>query len=98
GGGPYGPGPFDGGPVPPPPPPIPPRRNNLLRACGMWTLLCCTCQACCRDEYESPCTGHRKRGACRDCDCDCDCCDCCCCDQSCCEAIECCGALDGCSC
>lgn len=94
GGGPFGGGPFDGG-GPLLPPPTPPRRNNLLRACGMWTLLCCTCQACCRDEYESPCTGRRKRGICRDCDCDCGC-DCC--DQSCCECVQCCAALDGCNC
>lgn len=89
--GPFGGGPFDGGgPLPPPPPPppmppMPPQRNGLLRACGMWALLCCTCQACCREEYPNPCNGRPMHGACRDADC-CDCCDCC----ECCECLECC--------
>ncbi|WP_042434385.1 DUF5685 family protein [Streptacidiphilus anmyonensis] len=88
GGGPFGGGPFGGGPVPPPPPPMPPQRNGLLRACGMWALLCCTCQACCREEYPNPCNGRPMHGACRDADC-CDACDCCeCCE--CCECLECC--------
>jgi hypothetical protein len=90
---PMGPNPFDA-PLTPPPP----VRRNPLAACGMWALLCCTCQACCRDEYENPCTGRRMHGACRDCDCDCDCCDCCCCDQGVCESIQCCEALDCCDC
>ncbi|WP_042374762.1 DUF5685 family protein [Streptacidiphilus neutrinimicus] len=93
-GGSFPPGPFGGGPLPPPPPPppIPPQRNGLLRACGMWALLCCTCQACCREEYPDPCTGRPRHGTCRGKDC-CDACDCC----ECCECYECLECCD-CSC
>lgn len=61
-----------------------PRRRNPVAGCAMWALLCCTCQACCREDYEDPCNGRRRQGPCSDLDC-CDCCDC-----DCCECAECC--------
>ncbi|TDC06263.1 hypothetical protein E1265_34880, partial [Streptomyces sp. 8K308] len=55
----------------------PPRRRGLLAGCAQWTLLFCTCQVCCRKEYEDPWNGKKRReGWCRKCDCG-DCCDCC---------------------
>ncbi len=90
----YGP-PGGGSPydAPPPgmPPGAPPKRpsgqHGLLAGCGSWTLLCCTCQVCCRDDYRDPCSGKWRKGCCRrnkknrsdksDCG---DCCDCCSCD------------------
>ncbi|MEY9877819.1 hypothetical protein ABH931_007343 [Streptacidiphilus sp. MAP12-33] len=86
---PMGPNPF-GTPFPPPPPPT---RRNPLAACGLWAVLCCTCQACCREEYENPCTGRRVHGPCSDFDC-CDACDCC----DCCECADGCEGCDGCDC
>jgi hypothetical protein len=84
---PYGPagprGPFD---VPPPPPP---RRRNPVAGCAMWALLCCTCQACCREDYEDPCNGSRRQGPCSDMDC---------CDPDCCEMLECCQCCECCDC
>lgn len=75
----------------------PGRRHNPLLACLIWTGLCCTCQACCREEFNDPCTGQLRKGPCRDCDCDCDCCsgcgDCC----SCCDGCDCCDC-GGCDC
>ncbi|MFC1435661.1 DUF5685 family protein [Streptacidiphilus sp. N1-3] len=83
-GGPFGPaGPF--GPIDTTPP-RPLRRRNPLAGCAMWALLCCTCQACCREDYEDPCNGRRRQGPCSDMDCDCDCCDAC----EICECLECC--------
>ncbi|MFC1418953.1 DUF5685 family protein [Streptacidiphilus cavernicola] len=70
----------------------PPRRRNPLAGCAMWTLLCCTCQACCRDDYEDPCNGRRRQGPCSDLDC-CDTCD-----LNCCEALECCECCECCDC
>ena len=79
---PYGPGPGAAGPFGPTGPfgPVdtaPPRRRNPLAACAMWSLLCCTCQACCREDYEDPCNGRRRQGPCSDVDCDFECCECC---------------------
>lgn len=88
-GSPFGPGrPGDQAPYGYGPAAVPPVRRNPLVGCAMWALLCCTCQACCREEFEDPCTGKRREGGCRDCDCDCtDCCDC---DGGCCDCCDCC--------
>ncbi|WP_371581317.1 DUF5685 family protein [Streptomyces sp. NBC_01314] len=61
------------------PSPQPPKRRGFWAGCGMFTLLCCTCQMCCAKEYEGPWSRKKREGCCRDCDCDC------------CEACECCG-------
>jgi hypothetical protein len=74
GGGAYGgggPGGFGGVPQP-----QPPRRRGFWAGCGMFWLLCCTCQLCCAKEYEGPWSRKKREGCCRDCDC-CDACDCC---------------------
>jgi len=77
-----------GGPTPPPPPP---GGHNVFVACAIWVGLCCTCQWCCRESYEDPCTGREREGCCHKCDCDGDCSGCCeCCDCGCC--------CDGCDC
>ncbi|WP_165956345.1 DUF5685 family protein [Streptomyces hainanensis] len=58
----------------------PPRRRGLVAGCAQWTWLFCTCQVCCRKQYEDPWNGQKRReGWCRKCDCGdaCDCCDCC---------------------
>lgn len=65
---------FGGGPAP-----QPPRRRGFWAGCGMFTLLCCTCQMCCAKEYEGPWSRKKREGICRDCDC-CDACECCGCD------------------
>ncbi|MFF9036918.1 DUF5685 family protein [Streptomyces sp. NPDC014892] len=65
---------FGGAPVP-----QPPRRRGFWAGCGMFTLLCCTCQMCCAKEYEGPWSRKKREGICRDCDC-CDACECCGCD------------------
>ncbi|MGW0842966.1 DUF5685 family protein [Streptomyces sp. NPDC002787] len=57
------------------PAPQPPRRRGFWAGCGMFWLLCCTCQLCCAKEYEGPWSRKKREGCCRDCDC-CDCCDC----------------------
>ncbi|MFC5910687.1 hypothetical protein, partial [Streptacidiphilus monticola] len=72
--------------------PEPFKRPHPLKGCALWTVLCCTCQACCREDYQDPCTGRRRQGPCSDLDC-CDACDC-----DCCEACECCDGCDGCDC
>jgi hypothetical protein len=56
--------------------PQPPRRRGFWAGCGMFWLLCCTCQLCCAKEYEGPWSRKKREGCCRDCDC-CDACDCC---------------------
>lgn len=61
------------------PSPQPPRRRGFWAGCGMFWLLCCTCQMCCAKEYEGPWSRKRREGCCRDCDC-CDACECCGCD------------------
>ncbi|WP_216590639.1 DUF5685 family protein [Streptomyces brasiliscabiei] len=63
----------------PGPQPQPPRRRGFWAGCGMFTLLCCTCQMCCAKEYEGPWSRKKREGCCRDCDC-CDACECCGCD------------------
>ncbi|MFJ7333696.1 DUF5685 family protein [Streptomyces sp. NPDC101110] len=74
GGGAYGGGGFDGGGFGAPAP-QPPRRRGFWAGCGMFWLLCCTCQLCCAKEYEGPWSRKKREGVCRDCDCDgCDCC------------------------
>ncbi|WNZ12727.1 DUF5685 family protein [Streptomyces sp. 11x1] len=75
GGGGAGPGGGGGGG----PAPQPPRRRGFWAGCGMFTLLCCTCQMCCAKEYEGPWSRKKREGICRDCDC-CDACECCGCD------------------
>ena len=92
---PYGPDPYGpAGPYGPrhpmgPGPMGPTRRRSPLAGCAMWALLCCTCQACCREDYENPCNGRRRSGPCSDLDC-CEACDCC-------EVCDCCECCD-CSC
>ncbi|MET9394980.1 DUF5685 family protein [Streptomyces sp. NPDC006624] len=61
--------------------PRPPQRRGFWAGCGMFWLLCCTCQLCCAKEYEGPWSRKKHEGCCRDCDCGgCDCsgCGCCC--------------------
>lgn len=60
------------------PSPQPPKRRGFWAGCGMFWLLCCTCQLCCAKEYEGPWSRKKREGCCRDCDCceACDCCDC----------------------
>ncbi|MFC9931007.1 DUF5685 family protein [Streptomyces sp. NPDC127190] len=74
-------------------PPVhqPPKPRGFLPGCGMFLVLCCTCQMCCASEYEGPWSRKKREGCCQDCDCDgcsgcggdcngcgCDSCDCCC--------------------
>ncbi|WP_172638796.1 DUF5685 family protein [Streptomyces tailanensis] len=68
------------------PSPQPPQRRGFWAGCGMFSLLCCTCQLCCAEEYEGPWSRQQREGCCR-------CCDCC----DCCEGCDCCGC-DGCGC
>ncbi|NUU20559.1 MAG: hypothetical protein HOV68_03430 [Streptomycetaceae bacterium] len=65
----------------------PGRRHNPLVGCLIWVGLCCTCQACCREEFTDPCTGQQRKGPCHNCDDCCDCCDGC---GDCCDCCECC--------
>ncbi|MFE9024515.1 DUF5685 family protein [Streptomyces sp. NPDC007808] len=71
GGGGGGFGGFGGGAAPQPPR----GRRGFWAGCGMFWLLCCTCQLCCAKEYEGPWSRKRREGCCRDCD-GCDCCPC----------------------
>ncbi|MDN3239791.1 DUF5685 family protein [Glycomyces tritici] len=57
-----------------------PEPRNFFAGLCAFTVLCCTCQMCCREEYEGPWSRLRREGCCRDCDC----CDCCPCDGDCC--------------
>lgn len=77
GGGAHGGG--DGGGFGGVPSPQPPRRRGFWAGCGMFWLLCCTCQMCCAKEYEGPWSRKKREGCCRDCDC-CEACECCGCD------------------
>lgn len=61
------------------PSPQPPQRRGFWAGCGMFSLLCCTCQLCCAKEYEGPWSRKKREGCCRDCDC-CEACECCGCD------------------
>lgn len=83
-GGPGAPGGF-------PPPPEPPRRRGLLAGCLVYTGLCCTCQACCR-EHDDPWSGQRRDPWCDKCGDCCECGECC----NCCQCGECCDC--GCDC
>ncbi|MGW1957358.1 DUF5685 family protein [Streptomyces sp. NPDC001920] len=71
GGGGGGFGGFGGGAAPQPPR----GRRGFWAGCGMFWLLCCTCQLCCAKEYEGPWSRKKREGCCRDCD-GCDCCPC----------------------
>lgn len=85
-----------GGPFPPPG--EQPRRRGLLAGCAVWALMACTCQICCREEYDDPWTGRKRQGCCQECgDCDCGCGDC----ADCCDGCDGCGSCDccdGCDC
>lgn len=54
------------------------RPRNFFSGLCAFTVLCCTCQMCCREHYEGPWSRRRREGCCRDgCDCcSCDCCPC----------------------
>ncbi|MDX3119486.1 DUF5685 family protein [Streptomyces scabiei] len=70
-----------------------PQKRGFLAGCAVAIGLCCTCKACCADEFEGPWSRKRREGWCNDCGgCDGGCCDCC----EACECCECC-ACD-CSC
>ncbi|MCK1799073.1 DUF5685 family protein [Streptomyces sp. XM4193] len=77
-----------------PPPPEPPRRRGLLAGCLVWSGLCCTCQLCCRSEYQDPWTGEPREGWCDKCDCCCEGCDCCSSCSECCNCCNCCNCCD----
>jgi hypothetical protein len=105
--GPYGPqGPYapprnpqdpDGPPGDDPSGGRPPHRDRrgFWAGCAAAVGVCCTCQACCADEFEGPWSRQRRQGGCADC---CNCCECCeCCDG--CDGCDGCGGCDcGCSC
>jgi hypothetical protein len=57
-----------------------PEPRNFFAGLCAFTVLCCTCQMCCREEYEGPWSRLRREGCCHKCDC----CDCCPCDGDCC--------------
>lgn len=73
------------------PPPEPPRRRGLVAGCLVWSGLCCTCQLCCRSEYQDPWTGEPREGWCDKCECCCEGCECC---SSCGECCNCCNCCD----
>ncbi|NGO78759.1 hypothetical protein G6045_24325 [Streptomyces sp. YC504] len=73
-GGPGGPGGFGGGPAPE----QPKGRRGFWAGCGMFFVVCCTCQMCCAESYEGPWTRKKREGCCHSCDCNCGSCDCCC--------------------
>ncbi|MGW0944735.1 DUF5685 family protein [Streptomyces sp. NPDC002623] len=68
-----------------------PDKRGFLAGCAVAIGLCCTCKACCADEFEGPWSRKKREGWCSNCDCNC--CDCC--DG--CECCECCSCCD-CSC
>lgn len=73
----------------------PSRRRGLFAGCAMAAFLCCTCQVCCREEFEDPWSGRKRGGCCHQVDC-CSCdgsADCltCCCNRRCCDGCDCCG-------
>ncbi|WEO98311.1 DUF5685 family protein [Streptomyces sp. FXJ1.172] len=73
--------------------------RGFLPGCGMFLLLCCSCQMCCADEYEGPWSRKKREGCCSncdDCDCPCDGCDGCDCDGCGCDGCDCCCPCDGC--
>jgi hypothetical protein len=70
-----------------------PGKRGFLAGCAVAAGLCCTCRACCADEFEGPWSRKRREGWCNNCDCDCgDCGDC----RECCG--NCCSCGDGCDC
>lgn len=95
--------------MPPPAPPQPPRwgrRRGLIAGCAVWSVMCCTCQVCCKDPYMDPWSGKPREAWCSICadNCDCgggdcsgcgDCCDACNCCGKCCDG---CDGCDGCDC
>ncbi|SDJ94997.1 DUF5685 family protein [Streptomyces indicus] len=72
--GPGGPGGFGGGPAPE----QPKGRRGFWAGCGMFFVVCCTCQMCCAESYEGPWSRKKREGCCHNCDCNCNGCDCCC--------------------
>ncbi|MEU6482099.1 DUF5685 family protein [Streptomyces sp. NPDC047017] len=90
---PHGPGnPYQGGRPHDGEPPRPGGRG-FWAGCAAALGLCCTCKACCAEEFDGPWSGRRRGGWCRYCECceACECCEVC----ECCQCCECCG---GCSC
>ncbi|MFF0462051.1 DUF5685 family protein [Streptomyces mexicanus] len=82
--------PFDGKPPRP-------GKRGLLAGCAVALGVCCTCRACCAEEFEGPWSREKRSGWCRDRDCE-DCCDCC---DACSNCADCCGnccSCDGCDC
>ncbi|MGW0921401.1 DUF5685 family protein [Streptomyces sp. NPDC002755] len=79
-GNPYGGNPFGGEPPRP-------GKRGFWAGCAVALGLCCTCRACCADEFEGPWSRKKREGWCRD---GCDGCDCCCDGCQCCECCECC--------
>ncbi|MFF8595449.1 DUF5685 family protein [Streptomyces sp. NPDC015220] len=79
-GGPYqGGNPFGGEPPRP-------GKRGFWAGCAAAVGLCCTCKACCAEEFEGPWSRKKRGGWCRDWDC------------SCCEACQCCECCECCSC
>ncbi|MCX4760916.1 DUF5685 family protein [Streptomyces sp. NBC_01275] len=75
--------PFGGNPYGGEPPR--PDKRGFWAGCAVALGLCCTCKACCADEFEGPWSRKKREGWCSS-GCDGGCCDCC----NCCEACECC--------
>ncbi|MFI7501977.1 DUF5685 family protein [Streptomyces sp. NPDC049687] len=69
-----------------------PGKRGFWAGCAVALGLCCTCKACCADEFEGPWSRKKREGWCSDGCGNCDCCETC----ECCECCECC-ACD-CSC
>ncbi|MFF3196300.1 DUF5685 family protein [Streptomyces misionensis] len=67
-------------------PPKGPDKRGFWLGCAAALGLCCTCKACCADEFEGPWSGKRREG-CRSVCSDMDCGDC----KDCCDVCECCG-------
>jgi hypothetical protein len=81
-GNPYGDDPLGGGRQPRP-------GRGFWAGCALALGVCCTCKACCAEEWEGPWSGRQREGCCHKCDCcDCDC--------GCSECCDCGG--DGCDC
>jgi hypothetical protein len=56
-----------------------PEPRGFFAGLCAFTVLCCTCQMCCRERYEGPWSRRPREGCCRQCDCcpcDGDCCPC----------------------
>ncbi|MET8248827.1 DUF5685 family protein [Streptomyces sp. NPDC005202] len=73
-----------------------PGKRGFWAGCAVAIGLCCTCKACCADEFEGPWSRQKREGWCSNCDCDCgDCCECC---GNCCSCGDGCGCDCGCDC